>query len=124
MYRMLYSHLASKVRYISFQRNLQLKLQLKISLSSYFIFCEGTAYSKKLYICRMKGFLQFFVRVARFYVEGFQSMTWGRTLWILILVKLFVIFVVLRIFFFQPALSGMDEAEKQEAVGRALSQNP
>ena len=69
----------------------------------------------------MKGFLQFFVRVARFYVEGFRSMTWGRTLWILILVKLFVI---LRIFFFQPALSGMDEAEKQEAVGRALSQNP
>ena len=72
----------------------------------------------------MKGFLQFFVRVARFYVAGFGSMTWGRTLWILILVKLFVIFVVLRIFFFQPALSGMDEAEKQEAVGRALSQNP
>ena len=72
----------------------------------------------------MKGFLQFFVRVTRFYVEGFRSMTWGRTLWILILVKLFVIFVVLRIFFFQPALSGMDEAEKQEAVGRALSQNP
>ena len=89
-----------------------------------FLFCEGTAYSKKLYFCKMKGFLQFFVRVARFYVEGFQSMTWGRTLWILILVKLFVIFVVLRIFFFQPALSGMDEAEKQEAVGRALSQNP
>ena len=72
----------------------------------------------------MKGLLQFFVRVARFYVEGFRSMTWGRTLWILILVKLFVIFVVLRIFFFQPALSGMDEGEKQEAVGRALSQNP
>lgn len=72
----------------------------------------------------MKGFLQFFVRVARFYVEGFRSMTWGRTLWILILVKLFVIIVILRIFFFQPALSGMDEAEKQEAVGRALSQNP
>ena len=72
----------------------------------------------------MKSILRFLGRVARFYVEGFQSMTWGRTLWILILVKLFVIFVVLRIFFFQPALSGMDEAAKQEAVGRALSQNP
>ena len=89
-----------------------------------FLFSENVVYSKKLYICRMKSILRFLGRVARFYVEGFRSMTWGRTLWILILVKLFVIFVVLRIFFFQPALSGMDEVEKQEAVGRALSQNP
>ena len=44
-----------------------------------------------------KGFL---TRVFRLYYDGFRSMTLGRTLWIIILVKLFVIFVVLKIFFF------------------------
>lgn len=60
-------------------------------------------------------------RIFRFYVEGFRSMTWGRTLWILVLVKLFVIFVVLRLVFFRPALAGQSDAEKQETVGRNLS---
>ena len=35
-----------------------------------------------------------------FYYDGFRSMTLGRTLWIIILVKLFVIFVFLKLFFF------------------------
>lgn len=60
------------------------------------------------------------VRVWRFYYEGFRSMTWGRTLWLIILLKLAILFLVLRIFFFQPALSGLTEQEKQEAVGREL----
>lgn len=60
-------------------------------------------------------------RIWRFYVDGFRSMTWGRTLWVLILVKLFVIFVVLRLIFFHPALEGQSEAQKQETVGRNLS---
>lgn len=34
------------------------------------------------------------------YLDGFRSMTLGRTLWAVILVKLFVIFVVLKLFFF------------------------
>ncbi len=36
--------------------------------------------------------------VWRFYRDGFRSMTWGRTLWLLVLLKLFVIFFVLRLF--------------------------
>lgn len=39
------------------------------------------------------------VNIWRFYRDGFREMTWGRTLWILILVKLFVLFAVLRVFF-------------------------
>lgn len=35
-----------------------------------------------------------------FYLEGFRSMTLGRTLWLIILVKLFVLFFILRLFFF------------------------
>jgi len=59
--------------------------------------------------------------VWRFYRNGFRAMTWGRTLWIIILVKLFVMFVVLRAFFFRPALAGLDEEERSEAVGAALT---
>jgi len=73
------------------------------------------------YFCAMKYENAFPVRVWRFYVEGFRQMTWGRTLWIIILLKLAVMFLVLRIFFFKPALSGMDSEQKQETVARNLT---
>lgn len=59
-------------------------------------------------------------RVVRFYVDGFCQMTWGRTLWVLILAKLFVLFVLLRLFFFQPVLAGLSEEEKRDAVADGL----
>ena len=55
------------------------------------------------YICtktdamNRKGFLY---RVYDLYVDGFRSMKLGRTLWAIILIKLFVIFVILKLFFF------------------------
>lgn len=61
-----------------------------------------------------------FVRIWRFYLEGFRNMTWGRTLWLIILIKLFIMFAILRVFFFQPALAGKSEAEKQHAVAEEL----
>lgn len=39
-------------------------------------------------------------RVYRFYRDGFKRMTVGKTLWKIILIKLFVMFAVLKIFFF------------------------
>ena len=39
-------------------------------------------------------------RVYDLYADGFRSMTLGRTLWAIILIKLFVIFVILKLFFF------------------------
>lgn len=57
-----------------------------------------------------------FKSVSRFYVEGFRSMTIGRTLWLIVLIKLFIMFVILRIFFFKPAMSGLSQQEKQERV--------
>lgn len=56
----------------------------------------------------------------QFYRDGFREMTWGRTLWWLILVKLFVIFVILKLFFFPSFLKGKTEQEKQEYVGTEL----
>ena len=39
-------------------------------------------------------------RTWHLYYDGFRNMTLGRTLWVVILVKLFIIFVVLKVFFF------------------------
>ena len=41
----------------------------------------------------------FWHRAFDLYSDGFRSMTLERTLWAVILVKLFVIFVVLKLFF-------------------------
>ena len=42
--------------------------------------------------------------IFRFYIDGFRSMTYGKTLWIIILIKLFIIFAVLKLFFFPDFL--------------------
>lgn len=47
-------------------------------------------------------------RIWAFYRDGFRSMTVGRTLWILIAVKLFIMFAVLKVFFFPGFLGGYD----------------
>lgn len=57
-----------------------------------------------------------------FYYNGFKQMTWGRTLWLIIVLKLFVIFVVLRFCFSRPAMQGLSNDEKSERVGQQLQQ--
>ena len=44
-------------------------------------------------------------RIINFYYEGFSNMRIGKTLWVVVLVKLAVIFVILRIFFMPDILS-------------------
>ena len=58
-------------------------------------------------------------KIWRFYYEGFRSMTVGRVLWAIIIIKLFIMFAILRVFFFQPTLTGSDE-EKAEKVRKQL----
>ena len=68
--------------------------------------------------------------VWNFYLEGFRSMTLGRTLWVIILLKLFVMFFILKLFFFPNFLSDRPtETEKGAYVGnelieRALPEKP
>ena len=45
------------------------------------------------------------VRIYRFYRDGFRQMTVGRTLWKIIFIKLFVMFAVLKFFFFPVFLA-------------------
>jgi hypothetical protein len=42
----------------------------------------------------------FIYRVFDLYYDGFKNMKLGRTLWAIILIKLFIIFAVLKVFFF------------------------
>lgn len=62
-------------------------------------------------------------RVWRFYYDGFRRMTWGKTLWIIILVKLFIMFAILRVFFFPNYLNSRFEtdAEKGDHVLEQLT---
>lgn len=52
----------------------------------------------------------FWYRVFDLYYDGFRSMRLGKTLWTVILIKLFIIFAVLKVFFFPNFLS--QHAEK------------
>lgn len=46
-----------------------------------------------------------FSKVFSFYIEGFKSMTVGKTLWLIIAIKLFIMFAILKIFFFPNFLN-------------------
>jgi len=43
--------------------------------------------------------------VFRFYYDGFRSMTVGRKLWLIIFIKLFIMFVIFKLFFFRNFLN-------------------
>ena len=72
----------------------------------------------------MKKPFQFFHSVLSFYRDGFRSQTWGRPLIWLVLLKLFILFAILRVFFFRPALSGLSEEQMIEKVGKRLTGTP
>lgn len=63
-----------------------------------------------------------FRRILSFYVDGFRSMTVGKKLWLLILIKLFILFFIFRLFFFPDILSSDydSDAERAEAVRESL----
>ena len=78
-------------------------------------------HSQTLFFLSNMNIVHPFRKALRFYVDGFRQMTWGKTLWIIIAVKLFVMFAVLRLFFFQPVLKGTPD-QKQDHVATQLSQ--
>ena len=60
------------------------------------------------------------IAIYNFYVEGFRNMTWGRQLWWLILLKVVLLFLVLRAFFFKTILAGKSDEQKIEHVSNQL----
>jgi uncharacterized membrane protein len=57
-----------------------------------------------------------FLRVYRFYREGFRNMSgWGRQVWVVILIKLFILFAVLKLFFFPDFLRKNFKTDEQRS---------
>jgi hypothetical protein len=55
-------------------------------------------------------------RLFRFYYDGFRTMSWwGKRVWIIILIKLFIIFIILRLFFFHDFLQKNYNTDKQKS---------
>ena len=54
------------------------------------------------------------------YYDGFKNMKLGRTLWAIILIKLFIIFVVLKLFFFPDFLKQHAGGDKAGFVANEL----
>ncbi len=64
----------------------------------------------------------FWSRVFHLYYDGFRSMTVGKTLWLIIAIKLFIFFVIIKLLFFPNFLNSKcsTEQEKSEYVRHQL----
>jgi len=50
------------------------------------------------------------------YIDGFRNLSsWGKKLWIIILIKLFIMFFILKIFFFPNILKEKYDNDKQRS---------
>ena len=61
-----------------------------------------------------------------FYYEGFRSLSsWGRQVWLIIIIKLFIMFVLLKVFFFPDFLKTnfKDDTERSEYMIEQLTGN-
>ncbi len=65
----------------------------------------------------------FWSRAFHLYYDGFRSMTVGKTLWLIIGIKLFVFFVIIKLLFFPNFLNTKcdNEQEKTEYVRSQLT---
>jgi len=64
----------------------------------------------------------FWYRAFHLYYDGFRSMTVGKTLWLIIGIKLFIFFVIIKMLFFPNFLSTKCDSEeaKSEYVRQQL----
>jgi hypothetical protein len=65
-------------------------------------------------------------RIVSFYADGFRGMRLGRTLWAIILIKLLIMFGVLKLFFFPDFLheNFSSDVERADHVLTRLTQIP
>ena len=63
----------------------------------------------------------FFYRIFDLYYDGFRNMRLGKTLWAIILIKLFIIFVILKVFFFPNFLRQHADGDEAGFVATELT---
>lgn len=56
-----------------------------------------------------------FRKIFNLYYEGFKNMTWGKKLWLIIFIKLFIIFAILKLFFFPDFLDSKFTSDQDKS---------
>jgi len=56
------------------------------------------------------------------YYEGFRSMRLGKTLWAIIFIKLFIMFAILKVFFFPNFLKEHAQGDEASYVATELTE--
>ncbi|ECL3065922.1 DUF4492 domain-containing protein [Campylobacter jejuni] len=76
----------------------------------YFVVFKGRIYMylKHLYFSISQIF--------NFYKEGFKNLTLGKTLWKIIFIKLFVMFVILKLFVFDINFNSIFKSDKEKST--------
>jgi ABC-type amino acid transport system permease subunit len=55
-------------------------------------------------------------RITGFYIEGFRNLPdWGEKVWIIIIIKVFILFFILKLFFFPDFLKSKYNSDKQRS---------
>jgi len=55
-------------------------------------------------------------QIWRFYINGFLNMSsWGRQVWLIIIIKLFIMFAILKLFFFPDFLKTNFETDQERS---------
>ncbi|MCB2183672.1 MAG: DUF4492 domain-containing protein [Desulfobulbaceae bacterium] len=64
--------------------------------------------------------------ILSFYIDGFRSMKTGRKLWAIIFIKLFIMFAILKVYFFPNYLNTnfSNDEERAEHVIENITQLP
>ncbi|EJC8347894.1 DUF4492 domain-containing protein [Campylobacter jejuni] len=55
-------------------------------------------------------------QIFNFYKEGFKNLTLGKTLWKIIFIKLFVMFVILKLFVFYVNFNSIFKSDKEKST--------
>jgi hypothetical protein len=59
--------------------------------------------------------MQIIKNIYQFYYQGFKSMTVGKNLWVIILIKLAILFLVLKLFFFPDYLKTNFDTDQERS---------
>ncbi len=64
--------------------------------------------------------MNFLKKIWQFYYTGFKEMTVGKVLWTIIIIKLFIMFFILKLFFFK---SDFREYKTEQEKGNKVIEN-
>jgi len=68
-----------------------------------------------------------FYRIWRFYIDGFKNISaWGKSVWIILLIKLFIFFAIIRLLFMPDILKKnyrTDEQRSQHVIENLSNSN-